>query len=109
MNHHFWGDISAWFIKCVSGICVNPDCDNLRRIKIAPAFVEALDHASAEHVAPYGKISASWKREGKTVELCVNIPDCASAFAVLPDGFTFEDGAREKAVVSGRYRVVSAL
>lgn len=109
MNHHFWGDISAWFVKCVAGIRVNPNGGNVREIKIAPSFVDALEHASASYTAPYGKISVSWKREGKTVGLCVDIPDSAMAFAALPDGFSFEDGMREKAIVSGEYRITSTL
>ncbi|MBQ9115514.1 MAG: family 78 glycoside hydrolase catalytic domain, partial [Clostridia bacterium] len=109
MNHHFWGDISAWFVKCVAGIRVNPNGGNVKEIKIAPSFVDALEHASASYTAPYGKISVSWKREGKTVGLCVDIPDSAVAFAALPDGFSFEDGMREKAIVSGEYRITSTL
>ena len=44
-NHHFWGDISAWFIECLAGIEYNPDTDDLKKVNIRPAFVSELSDA----------------------------------------------------------------
>ena len=43
MNHHFWGDVSAWFIKCVAGIRPNPSKHNVNELKIAPSFIEKME------------------------------------------------------------------
>ncbi len=109
MNHHFWGDISAWFIKCVAGIVHNPDQNHVNELLIAPSFVKALDHASAYHIAPAGKIAVSWKRDGKDILLDVTVPENACASAVLPAHYRFADGATSKTVVSGTYRIFHTL
>lgn len=106
MNHHFWGDISSWFIKCLAGINLNPNRNNVNEVLIAPNFIDALDHASAYHIAPAGKISVSWKKDGNSVTLNVQIPEGVSATARLPHGYRFEDGACERAIVSGAYKVI---
>ena len=106
MNHHFWGDISAWFIKRIAGIQLNPERTNVNEVRIAPSFIDVLENASAHHIAPAGKISSEWVREGDAVTLQVEIPEGMSAVAELEDGFTFEDGKLTKAIVSGTYKIV---
>lgn len=108
MNHHFWGDISAWFIKCLAGIQLNPNKNNVNELCIAPSFVDALDCASAHHIAPAGRISSSWTREGQNIVLTLEIPKDICATAILPTPFCFEDGARQKAVTSGAYNIIRA-
>jgi len=106
MNHHFWGDISAWFIKCLAGIVLNPNTNNVNEIKIAPHFVNALDTVSAYHLAPAGKISVSWRREGQAVTLETVIPNGTTATAELPEGFCFENGKTAMRITSGSYIIV---
>jgi alpha-L-rhamnosidase len=106
MNHHFWGDISAWFIKCITGIQLNPNKNDANEIMIAPSFVTALDHASAYHITPLGKISVSWKREGENIILDVEIPQGISATSEIEPHFCFEDGERSKIVVTGTYKII---
>ncbi len=106
MNHHFWGDISAWFIKRIAGIQLNPERTNVNEVRIAPNFITCLDNASAHHIAPAGKISSEWVREGDAVTLKVEIPEGMSAVAELEDGYAFEDGASAKTITSGAYKVV---
>ena len=106
MNHHFWGDISAWFIKCITGIQLNPNKNNTNEITIAPSFVTALTHASAYHITPCGKVSVSWRREGESIVLNVEIPNGVSATAKMKSHFCFEDGALSKSVVTGSYKIV---
>jgi len=106
MNHHFWGDISAWFIKCIAGICLNPDKKNVNVLKIKPSFIHALDYASAYHIAPAGKILVEWKREKQDIILNVEIPDNIDATAELDPKFCFADGKRSKPIQSGTYKVI---
>jgi len=109
MNHHFWGDISAWFIKRIAGICLNPDKHNVNELKIAPAFISALDNASAYHMAPSGKILSSWVREGENVILTLEIPAGINASAELEAGYTFEDLKNTKSVTSGTYKIIPRI
>lgn len=106
MNHHFWGDISAWFIKRIVGIQLNPEKNNVNTLKIKPSFIDALNYASAYHDAPSGRIEVSWKREGQSIVLNVEIPKDCCARAELEPRFCFEDGQRSKSVVSGTYKIV---
>ena len=106
MNHHFWGDISAWFIKRVAGIELNPSRNNVNEVKIAPSFIDSLDHASAYHNAPGGRISSGWRRAGENITLDIEIPDGVKAEIELPSGFAFEGGENKKATAGGSYRIV---
>ncbi len=109
MNHHFWGDISAWFIKCVAGIVLNPNQNNVNELLIAPSFIGALQHACAYHVAPAGKISVSWQRDGEGIVLDVKIPTDVYAKAALPEGYCFAQEKTSKTLVSGTYRIVQTF
>lgn len=104
-NHHAWGDISAWFVKAVAGLCFNPTGRNINEVQISPHFIGALDSAAAYHIAPAGKISVSWKREERGVTLRVEIPDGIKATAVLPDSCRFENGAKTMLLTSGTYKI----
>lgn len=105
LNHHFWGDISAWFIKDVAGIRMNPDGHNVNRVEIRPAFVTALENASAYYDAPAGRVSSSWKRAGDAIEITLEIPNAVDAILVLRDGMHLADGASSARVTSGTYRI----
>lgn len=106
MNHHFWGDISAWFIKCLAGIQFNPDNHNLKTAKIAPSFIDALDNVSAYHITPFGKISVQWKKTEQNIILDVEIPYCINATAEINSDFCFKDGEFSKVIFTGRYIIL---
>ncbi len=105
LNHHFWGDISAWFIKAVAGISVAPVGGELA-CEIRPAFVTALKDASAYNVTPVGKITSAWKREGDEILLTVELPEEVSGRITLREGYTFTNGEGKKPAVSGFYRII---
>ena len=107
MNHHFWGDISAWFIKILAGIKLNPNRNNVNQVEISPTFISALDYASAYHIAPAGKIASTWRRDGEEIILALAIPSGMDAEAILPEGYVFEDQSAQKQVTSGEYKVVA--
>ncbi len=103
MNHHFWGDISAWFIKRIAGICLNPHGNDVNEVEIHPTFITDIDNASAYHIAPAGKISVAWERADGNIKLCVEIPSGMKARAVVDSGYRFENGERCMDIVSGSY------
>ncbi|MBE6688288.1 MAG: hypothetical protein E7588_03300 [Ruminococcaceae bacterium] len=105
MNHHFWGDISAWFIKCLAGIQFNPNLNDISEVDIRPCFATALDNAEGYYEAPMGKIVSGWKKENGKITLTLEIPDGVKATAYLENGFAFEDGTACKKVASGQYTV----
>ena len=107
MNHHFWGDISAWFIKCIGGIKLNKSGNNVNEVEISPSFIGALDYASAYHIAPAGEIVSTWRREGEEIVLSLSIPSGVDATLVLEDGYCVECGGNEKKVTSGTYKIIS--
>lgn len=106
MNHHFWGDISAWFIKCIAGINVNPEKNNANSVKIKPSFVSTLEYVSAYHILKNGKVSVEWKRENGAIILEVKVPNSVSAVAETEKGYAFEDGSTRKNIKTGVYKII---
>ncbi|MBP3040402.1 family 78 glycoside hydrolase catalytic domain [Bacillaceae bacterium Marseille-Q3522] len=84
MNHHFFGDISSWFIQAVAGIRFNPYGTDLEEVIIAPNFIEKLTHAEAYYVAPSGKISVRWERVDEGVSLTVSVPETLKGIIRAP-------------------------
>lgn len=95
-NHHFFGDISAFFIKHIAGIDYSR-FDGVPRAVISPAFVPGLDFARGETCG----VRAEWRRKGNKILLTV-APGEATGRIVLQSG-AFEDGTREKELKCGRY------
>ena len=91
LNHHFWGDISSWYMKTILGLRVNPDLDDISHINLSPNFIEALDSAEGYYDSPCGRISVKWQREGGDVKLSVNCPDKIHGVIKLPFGFKVND------------------
>ena len=87
LNHHFWGDVSAWFIKAVAGIRINPKCDDTSNLEIRPSFIEGLTSAQAWHASVNGKVSSEWRKDGDTVTVKVSIPQGSYGTLFLPDGW----------------------
>ena len=104
-NHHFWGDISAWFIECLAGIQYNPNTNNLKEVNICPAFVAALPDASAYFESNYGTISSAWKRTDQGITLTVFVPDGFTGKIILPGDFVFCDGTTEKTLQNGSFEI----
>ncbi len=102
-NHHFFGDISAWFFKAICGINYNPDADDLTRADITPHFVTGLSHAEAFHECPMGKIAVKWERtDDNTIKLDVTYPAGMHGKLVF-DGWTCVCGKKETEAKSGSY------
>ena len=67
MNHHFYGDVSHFFMRHVAGINIE-----LGKIVIKPNFIKKLDYARASYTLASGDVlSVDWRREADTVTLTV--------------------------------------
>lgn len=68
LNHHFWGDISAWFYRYILGIRVNPDGTDANYTEIHPCEIPGISFAEGKYGNRNGSISVKWKRDtnGKT-------------------------------------------
>lgn len=110
-NHHFFGDISSWFIQKIAGIVPNPYVDNVRHFFVAPHFISSLEWAEGSCRSPYGKIGVKWERmiraekeEGKEkIAVEIRISGQVEGRVVLPEGWRFMDGFGEKELKAGRY------
>ena len=91
LNHHFWGDISAWMIAYVAGIRVNPTCDNVDSVEIAPQFLTDLTFAEGRFTHRKGEIVSRWQRDGAGLTLRLVLPAGVSASLRLPMGYFTED------------------
>jgi alpha-L-rhamnosidase len=105
-NHHFWGDISAWFIKTLSGINYNPDGKSIKVVEFKPSFVKELENAEGFYDSPEGRIVSSWKRTDETIMLSLTVPKSMKATAILESGFIFDDGLSKKKVTTGNYKII---
>ena len=96
-NHHFYGDIAAFFQEYIAGLYYVFD-----RVRISPCFVKELDFAQAS----CRDISVRWERQGENkIILTVNGPEYVNGDIVLREG-SFEDGFIEKPLEPGTYNVI---
>ena len=104
LNHHFWGDISAWFYTYLAGIKINPTGRDVTNVDIAPLFPEKLRNVSARYYTPNGRISVAWERaDENSVVLKIKAAEKLHGKILLPEGFAFEDGTHETELKSGEY------
>ena len=96
LNHHFWGHISAWYLKEILGIHINPGEDNAKRVELKPHFIDALDNAEGYVETVCGKLSVKWEREGANVKVSVTCPEGVFGNIILPFGYK----CRDKSVIS---------
>lgn len=104
-NHHFWGDVSHWFLRWVAGIHYGR-AKGRGTLTIRPAFLSQLRWAEGWHRAPEGEIRVRWERAGSEILLHLTVPDGLAGNIVLSEGATFEDGANEKLAKSGTYLII---
>lgn len=93
MNHHFWGDIAAWYITYLAGMRINEDLTDADRIDISPYFVSALSYVSASREMRSGEASAGWQRISENeIRLFVCLPRGAHGELKLHDGWRAASG-----------------
>lgn len=105
LNHHFWGDISHWFIRWVAGIHYNPDREG--GLNIVPAFISGLSKAQGWHQAPEGRVFVTWEKEGEAILLTIEAPEELTGWIKLPENAVFkEENTNCKPLKSGKYSVI---
>lgn len=87
-NHHFWGDIAAWFIEYIAGLRINPDARDVHHIVIAPMPLAGPTWARACRRGVDGEVSCAWERAGSVFTLRVQAPAGAFGTVYLPNGET---------------------
>ena len=110
MNHHFWGDVSAFFIRRIAGLDYNPRLDG--ELSIHPSFVPSLSYAEASHDSPKGKIIVRWERNNDDITLKLDIPEGINATLSLDTGYALanSDGTSASTIVtSGSYKIIKAI
>ena len=90
LNHYSKGAVIGFLHRYVAGI--QRLAPTYRRFRVQPRPGGGLTWANAEHDAPHGRISASWRLERDTFELSVVVPPGCTAEVVLPSGETLEAG-----------------
>lgn len=106
-NHHFFGDISAWFIQSIAGILPNPDVTDPNTINITPHFVSKLDFAQATYCAPGGTIWVRWERMDQKIRLKIQVPQSINGCICLPANWKFTNGNTECPLSAGEYICIS--
>lgn len=89
-NHHFWGDISSWFFKYISGVKINPSDFDVKEIEISPNFINGLDFADGYQYHLGGKVSSRWEKSDDGYLLTIEIPDQCYGAIKMPDGYLVE-------------------
>jgi alpha-L-rhamnosidase len=102
LNHHFWGDVSGWYITRVAGIQVNPFGEDHLECDVAPAFIDALKWAESWHECAAGIINVKWERGDGGITLSLSYPEGAHGRIRLPHGCVFDDGQNVRGIKPGK-------
>lgn len=105
LNHHFWGDVSAWFYRYLAGMDINPTARDINHVNIAPVFVKGVEQVDAAHNLPAGQLSVKIDRDDNCGTISVTCPDSVHGEIRLPDGWKFENGETSLPLASGCYKI----
>jgi len=108
-NHHFFGDISSWFIQSIAGLKPNPNADDISYYEISPNFICTLTFAKASFQSRFGKISVEWKRaKNGNLLLLIEIPEGIHGKIILPKNYSFATSDTLDTLCSGlqQYEIV---
>lgn len=78
-NHHFWGDVSAFFVEYVGGINVNPDFTDPNLYVINPRIVSALKSITCSRETIGGKLTVSIEKSENTAKIKITVPSRITA------------------------------
>lgn len=92
LDHIMFGDISAWMIKFLAGIRVDPQQPGFKHVILRPLPPADLAWAEARHDSMYGPIQTRWEKDDDRLLLKVSLPPNTTATVALPaialDGVT---------------------
>ena len=82
-DHHFWGDISAFWYRYLAGIRI----DGPGRVEFAPMFSERVKNVCAEHVFAEGTLRVEIDRDGNSAHCRISVPRGISVRVSSPRGW----------------------
>ena len=88
LNHHFWGDFVAVFMRHLAGIQV----ESPTRITIAPCFTDRLNNVEAYETVVGARISVKYKKTDRMVDLTVTVPNGIDTTVIVPNGYQLSRG-----------------
>ena len=88
LNHHFWGDIIAVFMRHLAGIQVQSP----GHVTIAPCFARRLSNVEAHEEIAGAKVCVRYKKTDIMVDMTVTLPVGIKAVFIVPDGYTLVYG-----------------
>ncbi len=88
LNHHFWGDIIAVFMRHLAGIKV----ESPTQVKIEPCFTKWVNDVEASQSVKGKKICVKYKKTDETVKMTVTLPSEIDVTLTLPDGYSIKKG-----------------
>ena len=98
-NHHFFGDISHWFIRTIAGINVNPNYNNADCVHICPHFISDLSYAKASYSLRNGNITVSWQKESDgSFKVNVVADSKLNVRFIAPNGYSISNLSGKKTV-----------
>jgi alpha-L-rhamnosidase len=81
-NHYALGSVADWIHRTVAGLSAAEP--GYRTIAVRPIPHEALTHAAARQLTPYGEASVAWRREQGRLTVDAVVPPGARAVVRLP-------------------------
>lgn len=103
LNHHFWGDISGWFIQAHCGDPLQPHRSDFAEVEIRPSSCRSLKTPPASIFVPTEKFFPPGREKEDSIVLTVEIPEGMKGMILLEDGWSFEDGKAWREAVTGSY------
>ena len=103
LNHHFWGNVSSWFMQTLAGIRCFPT-QNPDKVCIQPFFPDGMTFAEGWHQTPQGRVFVRWERADAQICLHIEVPDGVRGWIVLEGGYKFADtGTTKRLLESGSF------
>ncbi|MBT8038229.1 MAG: glycoside hydrolase family 78 protein [Verrucomicrobiae bacterium] len=81
-NHYAYGACSEWMFRSMLGI--DTDGPGFKKITMKPELGEGVTWAKGHYDSIQGRISSSWKREGKAFQWAITVPTNVSSTVFVP-------------------------
>lgn len=85
MNHHFWGDVSAYFIEYILGLKINPELNDKLDVIIEPHLSKELTFAEGYHDFSFGRIYIKWEIKDSMFNINIQKPNNINCKLILPN------------------------
>lgn len=82
LNHHFWGDISAWFYRYILGININPNMDDANHIELAPLSFQNINYARGVYTRNGNRLVVEMKKTSDGVATATVIENSGFSISV---------------------------